>query len=306
MTAASVALALTASQLHGQLGEEENLDVQIDAEVEVELVPLYVTVTQQGESVDTLQRADFTLSDDGEPQEIVTFERGDVPLTAVLLLDVSESMQGRQLDGALAGARAFIDAMQPLDQAMALLFSDRVQRASPFTGFRDILSAGLRGIEATGGTAVNDHLYLALKLLAPRKGRRVIVLLSDGLDVSSVLAMDDVMTAAQRSSALVYWLRLPLPEGRSFSTAWRGAKEHRAELLHLERVVERSGGQVVPLARIDEALAAFELILSELRGQYVLGYYPTVDRGDGSLHRVRVRVAQPGVEVRYRDVYVDE
>ena len=159
---------------------------------------------------------------------------------------------------------------------------------------------------AEGGTAVNDHLYLALELLAARRGRRVIVLLSDGLDSASVLGMKDVLSAGRRGSTLIYWLRLPLTAGQSFSSAWRGASEHRREMADLERAVRRSGGQIVTLGRIDEALVAFEHILAELRGQYVLGYYPTVDRDDGSWHRVRVRVAQPGVEVRYRDGYVDD
>jgi Ca-activated chloride channel homolog len=300
------ALALAGGRLPAQAPEDETVDIQVDAEIEVELVPLYVTATRGDAGVDTLRREDFTLLDDGEPQAIVTFERGDVPLTAVLLLDVSESMQGRQLAGALAGARAFVDAMQPLDQAMLLLFSDRVRRATPFTGFPEILRAGLQGVSATGGTAVNDHLFLALKLLEARRGRRVVVLLSDGLDSSSVLAMRNVLAAGRRSSALVYWLRLPLTAGRGFSTAWSDAEEHRQELADLENAVERSGGQIVTLTRVDEALAAFERILSELRGQYVLGYYPTADRDEGSWHRVRVRVAQPGVELRYRDGYVDD
>ncbi|MCZ6727030.1 MAG: VWA domain-containing protein [Acidobacteria bacterium] len=284
----------------------ESPGVRVDSEIEVELVPLYVTVTRDGAAIETLERGDFTLLDDGRREKIVTFERGDVPLTAVLLLDVSESMQGRQLDGALAGVRAFIDGMQSLDQAMLLLFSDQVQRATPFTGFPELLRAGLEGVTAEGGTAVNDHLYLALELLAARRGRRVIVLLSDGLDSASVLAMKDVLSTGRRGSTLIYWLRLPLTAGQSFSSAWRGASEHRREMADLERAVRRSGGQIVTLGRIDEALVAFERILAELRGQYVLGYYPTVDRDDGSWHRVRVRVAQPGLEVRYRDGYVDD
>jgi Ca-activated chloride channel family protein len=298
-------LALLAPPLAAQ-EVEGKADIQVDAAIEVELVPLYVTATRNGARLDSLQRADFSLFDDGEPQEIITFERGDVPLTATLLLDVSESMQGLQLEGALAGARAFVDAMRPLDQAMLLLFSDRVRRATPFTGFPEILRAGLQGVSATGGTAVNDHLFLALELLEARRGRRVVVLLSDGLDSASVLPMRDVLATARRSSALVYWLRLPLTAGRSFSTAWRSAAEHRTEIETLERTVTRSGGQIVPLGRTSEALAAFEAILEELRGQYVLGYYPTVDRDDGSWRRVRVRVDAPDVELRYRDGYLDD
>jgi Ca-activated chloride channel family protein len=285
----------------------ETPGLAIDSEIEVELVPLYVTVSHDGEPVAALEREDFTLRDNGQRQRIVTFERGDVPLTAALLVDASESMLGRPLDNALAGARDFVAGMEELDQAMLLLFSDRVSRATPLTGFPEILEAALAGVNAGGGTAVNDHLFLALELLEQRRGRRVIVLLSDGLDSSSVLAMKDVLEAGRQSSALVYWLRLPLKtEGRRFTSAWRSSAQHREEMLLLERTVHRSGGQIVALARVEEALDAFRRILDELRGQYVLGYYPTVDRDDGSWHSVEIKVSRPGVKLRYRDGYVDK
>ena len=285
----------------------ETPGLAIDNEIEVELVPVYVTASHDGEPVATLKRDDFTLSDDGKREDIVTFERGDVPLTAALLVDASESMLGRPLESALAGTRDFVAGMEELDQAMLLLFSDRVIRATPLTGFPEILEAALAGVTAGGGTAINDHLYLALELLEQRRGRRVIVLLSDGLDSSSVLAMKDVLEVGRRSSALLYWLRVPLKtKGRLFSSAWRSGTQHRQEMELLEKTVRRSGGQIVALARVEEALDAFRRILDELRGQYVLGYYPTVDRDDGSWHSVEVKVARPGVKLRYRDGYVDK
>jgi len=281
--------------------------LQIDEEIEVELVPLYVTVTRDGEPVDSLSREDFTLLDEGVEQEIITFERGDVPLTAALLLDASESMIGPPIESALAGAREFVRGMQPLDQAMLVLFSDRINRATPFTGFRQILEVGLEGVTPAGGTAINDNLFLALELLDEQRGRRVVVLLSDGLDIASAVPMREVLETGRRSPALIYWLHLPLEAaGRKFSSAWRSSAEHHEEIRLLERAVRRSGGQIVPLNRVEEALEAFRAILTELRGQYVLGYYPTEERDDGSWHPVRVRVSQPGLDVRYRDGYVDQ
>ena len=214
-------------------------------------------------------------------------------------------MRGERLRVALSGARSFIDAMARLDQASLLLFAGRIVHATPFTGFPRVLASGLDGVEAGGGTALCDHLYAALKLLEERQGRRVVILLTDGVDTTSVLAMEDVLWAAQRSQALIYWLRLPLTaRSGGFSSAWRDARGHRRQLEGLEEVVRRSGGRTVPLRAVEDAARAFTDILRELRGQYVLGYYPEPRRGDGRWRRVRVR-AGGGLEVRAREGYGD-
>ena len=279
--------------------------IQIDQEIEIELQQLYVTVTRGGEAAGDLNRGDFTVVDDGLEQELVTFERGDVPLAALLLVDSSDSMRGERLALALAGVRSFVGSMAALDEAMLLLFADGVVHQAPFTVSPRELAQGLDGVEAGGGTALADHLYVAFKLLEGRQGRRVVILLSDGVDTTSVLEMSDVSWGARRSQALVYWLRLPLGERPdAISSAWRDGAGTRRELSALEELVRSSGGRVVPLASLDEATVALAEILDELRGQYVLGYYPEPRRNDGHWRQVRIR-ASAGVKVRARDGYVD-
>ena len=280
--------------------------LRVDHRLDLELQQLYVTVSRREARVLDLAREDFVVVDDGEVQRLVTFERGDVPLTALLLVDASDSMRGERLAAAVAGARAFLSQMAELDQAKLLLFADRVLHDSPFTNFAEVLATGLAGVEARGSTALNDHLYLGLKLLEPRQGRRVILLLSDGVDVASVLRMDEVIATVRRSRALIYWLRLGsgnVPGG--LSSAWRDADAHRREFELLERGVAESGGRILVLAGVDGTAAAFTEILRELRDQYVLGYYPSNNRGDGSWHPVRVRVKGRGLKVRTRQGYVD-
>ena len=275
-----------------------------DEQLDLELQQLYVTVLSEGRAAEDLSRSDFTVEDRGAPQELVTFERGDIPLTAVVLLDVSSSMGGKELDVALASSQAFVEGLHPLDQTMLLLFSDRVVRSTDFTGFKDVLVAGLSEVEATGPTALHDHLYLGLKLLERRQGRRVVLLLSDGIDSSSVLTAEEVQWYAERSQALVYWLRLPAP-GSKISSAWHDSEDYRRQLSILRSLVTDSGGRMLELAGIEEAQEAFQRVLEELRGQYVLGYYPTTRSDDGTWHPVKVRVAGPGLKVRARRGYID-
>lgn len=282
--------------------------IRVDEEVAVELQQLYVTVTRDGSRVLDLDESAFRILDDGRSEDLVTFARGDVSLTAVLLLDSSESMRGDRLRAALQGSRSFVDGMKGNDEAMVMLFSDQLLRSTPFTQDGEVLHASFEGARASGNTAVNDHLYLGLKLLDARQGRRVVVLFTDGADLHSVLDMDEVLWKARRSQALIYWLRLD--DGgdryRSFSTAWRDADGNRHELEALEKTVRQSGGRITELQSLDQVDGAFRDILAELREQYVLGYYPSKVENDGAWHEVEVQV--PGrreLKIRARDGYVD-
>ena len=281
----------------------------VDEVVDIELQQLYVTVTKFDRRVLDLQRQDFRLLDDGDRQELVTFERGDVPLTAVLLLDCSLSMFGERLEAALNGARVFIDGMKDLDEASVMLFSDRLLRQTEFSGDQSELGGALSSVEATGGTAINDHLFAALAKLEARQGRRVVVLFSDGADVHSVLTMKEVLRKARLSQALIYWIYLPEAGDEdgapAYTSAWRDIEGNRLQFRQLREAVRESGGRVHPLESLDQMDEAFAGILAELREQYVLGYYPTVALGDGSWHTVKVRVKRAGLDVRTRDGYLD-
>ena len=279
--------------------------VRVDAAIDLELQQLYVTAGGGAGSAPALGRDDFRILDHGRQQRIVTFERGDAPLTAVLLLDTSDSMRGDRLRTAVGGARAFLDGLRELDEATLTLFADRRRHASEFSRDLELLTAGLDAVEAGGGTALNDYLYYALRLLEGRQGRRVVIVLSDGIDVESALDAGDVRWAARRSQAMIYWIRLDAGRelGR-FATSWRSSGEYIAEIETLERTVAESGGAVYPIAGVEGAEAAFRAILAELRGQYVLGYYPSRNLDDGSWHPVTVWVPRP-YRVRTRDGYID-
>ncbi|HYH47904.1 MAG TPA: VWA domain-containing protein [Thermoanaerobaculia bacterium] len=282
--------------------------VIVNEEVSVALRQLFVTVLEGGRRILDLDRAAFRVVDEGAEQQIVTFERGEVPFNAVLLLDTSESMKGERLDAARAGARAFLSGMREVDEASLILFSDRLLAAVPFTSDRAALGQALETTEAEGGTAVNDHLYLGLKVLDGQVGRGVVVLLSDGYDVQSVLGMKEVLWKARRSQALVYWLRLrdkdKGDERAVFSSAWRDFTANGEEYEVLERAVLDSGGRIEDITAASQIEPAFREILAELREQYVLGYYPSNARGNGSWHEVKVRVRGTG-KVRVRGGYVD-
>lgn len=277
--------------------------------IDVALRPLFVRVDRDGEVVRGLRREHFTVYDDGRPQRIVTFEGGDVPFTAVVLLDGSVSMQGEPLRRAVEGVTSFVRAMNRLDEAKLLLFADRVLLETPFTNSPALLTLGLGSVDAGGGTALNDALYLALARLEPRSGRKVVLVLSDGADVESVLAMEEVRARARRTQVILYWLRLGGDDRAADAlpsfTAWRDITAHAREKRVFRETVLESGGRVLPVNQPEDVREALATVLQELRDQYVLGYQASVHKGSGAWHEVRVDVAVDGAVVRTHRGYIE-
>ncbi|PYQ64466.1 MAG: hypothetical protein DMF53_07375 [Acidobacteria bacterium] len=158
--------------------------------------------------------------------------------------------------------------------------------------------------QAAGGTAVNDFLYLSLKLLDARQGQRVVVLFSDGSDIHSVLPAADVLWKARAGQSLIYWIQLG-GKHQSFTSAWRDFKGNDREYSELEKAVKESGGRILEINRVEELEGAFRNILQELRQQYALGYYPTNAKSDGSWHKVQVTLKSGGGRVHTREGYAD-
>jgi len=282
--------------------------IAVHEEVEVTLQQVYFTATSRGEPVLDLTPAEVELWEDGRRQGIVTFSCGAVPFTAVVLVDASLSMGGEKLAAARAGVRTFSAGMRPLDEARVVVFADSVRTATPFSTFPEVLLAGLEGAGAGGGTALNDALRLALAQLETRQGRRVVVLLSDGVDSHSVLSMGQVLPAVRRSRAQVYWLNLEAGRARdgvSVRSPWRTAAQHQEERRLLEEAVTSSGGRVIPASSTEALGGGLANLLRELKEQYVVGYYPSQRRHDGSFRRIQVRTSRPGVELRTATGWLD-
>jgi Ca-activated chloride channel family protein len=286
--------------------------IPISGDYEVELQQLYVSVTRGGERALDIEEDQFRVTDEGVAQDLVTFARGDIPFTAVLLIDASASMFGEKIDSAVAGAASFIHGMRELDQAQVMVFSDQLLSITPITDSREVLTAGLSSTEARGGTALQDHLFVALELIAQRQGRRVLILLSDGVDTHSVVGMPHVFDVARKSNALVYWIRISdgkdgqAPDaGVNMTSAWKDAAQYHEQFELLTQVVNQSGGRIVAVGAPGEIPSVFIDILKELREQYVLGFYPNNRQNDGRWHKVKVEAAGEGTEVRAPRGYVD-
>lgn len=287
--------------------------IRVDEVVEVELQQIYVTARRFGQRVDDLEAHEITLRDEGQEQEIVTFARGDVPFTAILLLDASESMAGSGLERALEGARTFVEGMGLYDRARILAAADRIRDLSPFVSAGTRESAALRRAidrsSAGGSTALFDHLFLAAETLGEEQGRRVVILLSDGFDTLSAIPVESVREIVRRRQVQVYWVHLePEAEQKQMPyppTAWRSTGDIRDQTRMLKELIEESGGEVIGIEGPDQVEPTFAAILEDLRNQLALGYEPTPRHGDGRWREVEVGTSRWGVRLRHGVGYVD-
>jgi Ca-activated chloride channel family protein len=279
-----------------------------------ETVLVYASVLDRyGEMVLNLERDDFQVEDDGRPQPLTVFESGLEPITAVLLLDTSASMT-LNLEFARAAAEQFIIRMLPGDQARVGTFSDRVTLSDRFTGDRDALLRSFNDdLQFGNPTRLWDAVDRTFTVLAPLSGRRVVMLLTDGIDTMSTAREADVLARARAEELMVYVVQFrssrraslaELPLAPSASTVFSGDQSRRAPrpTAGLIELADATGGGHFLLGALDDVNATFTHVMQELHYQYVLGFTPA--RLDGKVHDIRVSARRPNMTVRARRHYV--
>ncbi len=262
-----------------------------------ELVDLYVTVTDSnGRLVPDLTREDFTIFDDGDPQEIVLFENTVRPITVVVMLDTSISTTN-VMDRIMGGAEQFLIRMLPDDRARVGAFNDKIEIVPPeFIGDRDLLIGELEGLDFGNDTRLHDAVAASLNSLQGVDGRRVILVLTDGQDSASRIGWRDVLRQAVAEEVMIYSIGLEVEY-------FDGARNRRTSPdRSLRRLAEETGGGYFELRESDELGATFTRVSQELHSQYVLGFTPTVR--DGETHELAVRLKQRGMSARARRSYV--
>jgi Ca-activated chloride channel family protein len=257
----------------------------------VDLVEVYATVSDgTGAPVTGLGAADFEVFEDGRPQAIQAFAAGDFPLSVALAIDHSASMAGSRLRTAASAAKRFLGRLRPEDQVMILAVSSEVTVLAPLSRDRAAHVRAIDTLQPWSATSLNDAIIAGIDLIQPARGRRGLVVLSDGEDRYSEARPQEVLARARRADVLVY----PIAVGRD------------APALFAEVAALTGGRSFHPRDgnAIDRALTD---IASELRTQYLLGYAPARQvpaSQEARWHSIEVRVRGSGLRVRARDGYV--
>ncbi len=252
----------------------------------VEAVRVDVLVTDRGTPVRGLQAADFDVFDNGVRQrvDLVSFEQ--VPLNAVLVLDMSESVAGERLDNLRAAARGLLDGLKAGDQAAVVSFSHVVVQGSGLTTNLDRVRSAFDQTEPRGETSLLDGIYTGMMVGESDVGRSLLIVFSDGFDTSSWLSSDAVLDAAKRSDIVVY-------------SAAVGTSP-KATLLG--DISASTGGTFYRIESTKNLGATFLGILDEFRQRYLVSYSPQ-GVAKGGWHRLDVRVKEKSAVVKARPGY---
>ncbi len=280
---------------------EAQSDTATTVKVDVNLVNVFVTVTDAtGSPIGGLKKENFTLEEDGREQKIAVFDKESaLPLSIALAVDTSLSTR-HDLPLEQASAKRFAKAiLRPVDALAVYDFSEVVHEASGFTADHKRIDAGIDHIHMGAATALYDAIYLTSRALAHRKGRKVIVLITDGGDTISKVDYKEAVRAAVEAEALVYSIIIVPIEA---SAGRETGGEHA-----LIQLSEDTGGKYYYATSTADLDEAFRKISDELRTQYLLAYYPSQRTSLSQFRRIEVKVSgvpdAPAYHVRHRAGY---
>jgi Ca-activated chloride channel family protein len=261
-----------------------------------QIVPLYVTVTDATRRlVPGLEQGDFTVLDNGVPQELTLFDNNPRPFSVVVMLDTSLSMT-LNLDLVKRAAEQFLFRLTPEDQGMVGAFNDKIQFASDLTNDRDSLVGALDDLMFGNPTRLYDAVDQAIDQLRPVEGRKVVLVFTDGDDTASKTGLGDAMAKARNEEVMVYAI------GLESTMTIGGMRQRTRPDRGLRKLADETGGGYFELKSTDELGTTFTRVAQELRAQYVLGFSPAAL--DGKVHKLEVRLKQPNLNARARKSYL--
>jgi VWFA-related protein len=311
--------------------------VKIDTKVVT--VPVRV-IDRKGRFVGGLTKDDFKIFEDGVEQDVSYFSSEQEPFTVALLLDMSYSTKF-QIADIQSAAISFIDQLGPKDKVMVVSFDENVHMLCEPTNDRGQIYRAIRSTKISTGTSLYEAVDLVMNgRLKQIKGRKAIILFTDGVDTTSMRSNDlENLDDARELDALIYPIRYdtyqdvqqmkdkptiinkpvvntgPLPGKTSIpiptvptvvrgSDAGTSAEDYRRAEEYLNQLALRTGGQIYLADSFGNLNGAFAKIASELREYYSLGFYPPDTTEPGKLRKLKVRVDKQDVAVKARDSYV--
>jgi VWFA-related protein len=285
--------------------------------VDVDVVSILASVRdKRGGLVGNLEKNDFTVLEDGKQQSIKYFTREtDLPLTIGLLIDVSRSQENLIDIERRAAAAFFAQVLQKKDEAFLISFGEESELLQDYTGSARLLTNAMNGLQVSSGvggigpgpvptvgqprgTVLYDAVYLAAgEKLKPEVGRKVIVVITDGVDEGSKIKLEDAVEAAQKADAVIY----SIDYSDSAFYGMFGAVGMGAGALH--RMSDETGGHMFQVDRRHPLEEVFKELQDEMRSQYSIGYTPTNETKDGGYRKLDIRTADKTLKVQARKGY---
>ena len=286
--------------------------------VETNLTNIFFTAADQNKRfISDLKKEDIRVLEDGQPQEIFTFQTNtDLPLSIAILIDTSQSEE-RTLPDEKAAARSFLESvMRPdRDEAAIVSFTGEVTLEQGFTGNMERLRRAIDRVEfvppsgyigggvivggtppisdtnqiLAGSTALWDAVWASSNELLSDSAdntRRAMILLTDGVDTTSQVKMHEAVERAQKADALIYAIGI--------GDSYQGGVDEGS----LKKIAERTGGRAYFPRSETELRKAFVQIQRDLREQYLVAYSPSNKTRDGSYRRIQIELVGPEVRAQ--------
>lgn len=285
-------------------------------------------VDNRGRPITSLDRADFTIYEDGVKQQINRFEPSSAPFSVVLMLDMSGSTLGFRQVIKLSAAR-FIDALGPEDRVAVVEFYDKINLRNDFTTNRETVGFSIGAANGRGKTQFYKAMEFALDKLSKEKTRRkAIIVLTDGIDTAArdidrdsleKVADGQILTAikpenseilnhflnrADRQGVTVYPLELPTGDPAKLADPTpRQVAMYTAARKRLRIVAERTGGTLNSIERLEQMGLLYAKVAADLRTLYTIEYQPTNDKHDGKWRSIKIETRNPDLISRTRTGY---
>jgi VWFA-related protein len=263
------------------------------------LVPIPASVVdKRGYAVVNLKLDDFELRVDGELRALSDLTRSETSVRLAMLFDNSGSLDAAREFEKQAAIRFFRKVMRKNDEAAIYSIETDSYLAQPLTN--DVVrleqTIAMFG-RPEGGTSLFDAIVDAANYLRPYTGRRVLVIVSDGIETTSRHSdFDFVVQHVLSDDCQIYVVQTGLYEGANLRAL---AAERR-----MEQLTGQTGGAVYLPKSTDQLDVAFDQIAADLSQQYILSYYPSPEHRDGRLHNLELRVkSRNDVRVRSRKGY---
>jgi Ca-activated chloride channel homolog len=309
-------LLCTVSPIFAQTPEDDEV---ITVDTSLVNIPFSVS-DREGRSILGLKAENFTLFEDGKPIKIEYLSTQDNPLNVVLLLDTSKSAQ-ETFDKIKNAASEFIKQLRPDDKCMIVSFDSAARVKSEFTRNQKNLA---KAIEKTvlgekPGTILRDAIFVVVEKELPKvKGRKAIILITDGKDAGSSIGEKDLLYRLTESDAPIYSIlyeTIPIvamvntknpPDNikydkkklKQFLLAQQKKNEEAANFM--EKVTNVTGGRSYR-KEISNLSEAFNNLTEELRKQYLIGFYPESDKYNVSEHQIKIKIDKKNAVVRLKN-----
>jgi len=280
--------------------------------VKVDLVNVSFSVRDsRGALVENLTKDDFEVLEDAVPQKISFFSRSsDVPLTLGLIVDASGSQEHYSKQHKHDLEVFLQDVLGPKDRAFMLCFGNHLRLVSDFTQSSAEILDGLNRYEHDNkhfpelgpqesrelGTAFYDSIFYSVEKLANEKGRRAILIFSDGEDNSSSHDMMTAIETAQSANVVLFPIRYTQKEHGQLTP------RNKYGIRVMDRIAKETGGATFD-AEVVDPHTYFHQIGEELHSSYELAYYPTNPIKDDSFRKIVIRPKQDGFKVRTKTGY---